>query len=485
MASTTTSSGCSSMPITNNTTTSGRSTSSSNLTFGLEYEFKLRVTAEQLQQELRSNPTTSNIEVVTNPGRVRLSTAGPQYLQNDYLNFAFRDPGNHPQSTTLVSKTTGKQCDFRGYTTEALKIVQRCLQAIPDYHSTTIYQGASKQQDFSSARLHLTNDTSLNGLTNATKVSRGLCTPEEANTTDFIACEIVTAPHSSLEEASEEIAKVSTALCSDHLDYHMDDECAMHIHVGKEDGTPFSLKTLQHLAYLVLVYEHEAARWTIPRNRGADFETASNRVDFATECPAPEPHHAYICDKAGAITEGSVEVIWNYQSLAEIRKALFDDVDAAEDPLKAFVKLMGSTKGRIVNFSYCGRDITNNEPAATVEFRQHQGTLDSGDVLHWGRHCTALVALAEKYATTNTQCPITAWTDTIDIEQLWREMTLPESTRHFYRCRIQEFDARWPDVHPTPLCEPDMVFDDDFSFSDDEESEDSEPDMTEAEVQEK
>jgi hypothetical protein len=234
---------------------------------------------------------------------------------------------------------------------------------------------------------------------------------------------------------------------------------------------------------MVLIYEHEFARWTTPMKPGTDFETKSNRMDFATECPSPEPQHAYLCDQAGNITEGSVEAVWNYQPLSGIRKAIFDDVDSADDPLKAFVKLMGD-RGHIVNFSYSARDVTNNEPAATVEFRQHQGTLSGDDVLHWSRHCTALVALAQKYADNDAQHPITSWKDTIDIENLWREMKLPESTKHFYRLRIREFNERWPDVHQTPLFEPDMVFDYDFSFSD-EESEDFEPSMTEDGIQEK
>ncbi|KAG9957427.1 hypothetical protein KCU61_g9142, partial [Aureobasidium melanogenum] len=455
-----------------------------NITFGLEYELKLRVTASQLRQELQSDPTTKNIEVVTDAGQVRLSKVGPQYLQNDYLNFAFRDNTSHPQRTTLVSKVTGEQCEFRGYSTEALRIVQKRLQAVSGYEATAIYQGQGKQADFSSAPLYLTHDASLNGLNKAAKIATGLCTSDQADTTDFIGTEIVTAPRNSPQEACDEANKISSALRSDGLDYLIDDECAMHIHVGNQDGTRFNIKTLQHLAYLVLIYEHEFARMTVPRKRGSDFETRSNRLDFATECPSPEPHHAYLCDQRGVNTEGSVEVIWNYQSLSDIRKALFDDVDSAEDPYKAFVNLMGD-KGHIVNFSYSACDITNSEPAATIEFRQHQGTLNGDDVLHWARHCTALVALAQKYTDNNTQYPITTWKDNTDIEQLWREMKLPESTKHFYRNRIQEFDERWPDVHQTPLCEPDMVFDDDFSFSD-EESEDSEPNMTEeVDVQEK
>lgn len=459
--------------------------SSNIITFGLEYEIKLRVTASQLQKELQSDPTTKNIEVVTDAGQVRLSKVGPQYLQNDYLNFAFRDDVSHPQRTTLVSKVTGEQCGFRGYSTEALRIVQKRLQTIPGYEATAIYQGQGKQADFSSAPLYLTHDASLNGLSKAAKIATGLCTADQADTTDFIGTEIVTAPRNSPQEACDEASKISAALRSDGLDYHIDDECAMHIHVGNQDGTRFDIKTLQHLAYLILVYEHEFARMTVPRKRGGDFETRSNRLDFATECPSPQPHHAYLCDQQGVNTEGSVEVVWNYQSLSQIRKALFNDVDSAEDPYKAFVNLMGD-KGHIVNFSYAARDTTNNEPAATVEFRQHQGTLNGDDVLHWARHCTALVALAQQYTDDNTQCPITTWSDNIDIEQLWREMRLPESTKQFYRNRIEEYNERWPDVQQTSLCEPDMVFDDDdFCFSD-EESEDSEPNMTEeTDVQEK
>jgi hypothetical protein len=454
-----------------------------NITFGLEYELKLRLTLDQIQEEISSDSVSKHIQVVTDPGQVRLTNVGPQYLQNNYLNFAFRDSQPHPQRTTLVNKATGEQCDYRGYSTEALRIMHKRLQAIPGYQSTSIYQGKGEQSDFSSARLHLTHDASLNGLTKAAKLATGLCTLSEAETTDFVGTEIVTAPHTSPQEACDEVQKISAALRSDGLDYHIDDECAMHIHVGKEDGLPFNLKALQHLAYMVLIYEHEFARWTIPMKRGTDFETKSNRMDFATECPSPEPQHAYLCDQTGNITEGSVEAVWNYQPLSDIRKAIFDDVDSADDPLKAFVKLMGD-KGHIVNFSYSARNVTNNEPAATVEFRQHQGTLSGDDVLHWARHCTALVALAQRYADNDTQHPITSWKDTIDIENLWREMKLPESTKHFYRLRIQEYDERWPDVHQTPLCEPDMIFDDDFSFSD-EESEDFEPSMTEDGIQEK
>ncbi|KAI5196506.1 hypothetical protein E4T39_07775 [Aureobasidium subglaciale] len=464
MASSSTTTGCSSMP--------------SNITFGLEYELKLRLTVDQLKQEIRSN-----VKVVTNPGEVRLSKVGPQYLQNDYRNFAFLDPNSSAPRTSLVTRADGQASLYRGYSTEALSIMQKRLQSTPGLGSVSIYQGVSKQSDFSAARLHLTHDASLNGLTKSAKIATGLCTPEQAETTDFVGTEIVTAPHSSPREACDEVNRISAALRSDGLDYIVDDECAMHVHVGQKDGTPFSVRTLPNLAYLTLIYEHEFARMTIPRKRGTDFETLSNRVDFATECPSPTEHHAYICDQAGNISEGSVEAIWNYQSLSEIRKALFDGVDSAAVPLEAFSKLLGS-KGRMVNFSYCSRDITKNEPAATVEFRQHQGTLEGDDVFHWARHCTALVALAERCAINNTRCSITNWDDTIDIEQLWREMVLPESTKQFYRDRIQSYDERWPDVHQTPLCEPDMVFDDDSSFSD-EESEDSEPSMTETEVQEK
>lgn len=453
------------------------------ITFGLEYELKLRLTKSQIQEELSSDSISKDVQVVTDPGRVRLIKVGPQYLQNDYLNFAFRDSQPHPQRTTLVNRSTGEECDYRGYSTEALRIMQKRLQTIPGYQTTSIYQGKGKQSDFSSARLHLTHDASLNGLTKTAKIATGLCTPLEADTTDFVGTEIVTAPHTSPEEACDEVQKISAALRSDGLNYHIDDECGMHIHVGKQDGSPFNIKALQHLAYLVLIYEHEFARWFTPSRRGTNFETKSNRLDFATECPSPKPQHAYLCDEAGNITEGSVEAVWNYQPLSEIRKSIFDDVDSAENPLQAFIKLMGD-KGHIVNFSYSARNITNNQPAATVEFRQHQGTLNGSDVLHWARHCTALVALAQKYADSNTQHPITTWEDNIDIENLWREMKLPESTRHFYRERLQEFDERWPDVHQTPLCEPEMVFDDDFCFSD-EESEDSEPSMTEEDVQEK
>lgn len=462
----------------------------STLTFGVEYELKIRLTKAQLQEELDSSTTTKHLEIITNPGPVRLSKVGPQYLRNDYVNFAFNDPqatGVYPERATLVSKTTGQECTFRGYSDEALLIMQKHLQAIPGYESTDIYRGAAKKQcDFSSARLHLTTDASLNGLSRTTKLNQGLCSIEDVDNVDFVGAEIVTAPQKSPLEARDEANNISSALSSNGLSYHIDDECALHVHVGKPDGTPLSVKTLQHLAYLTLVYEQEIARLTVPKKRGADFETMSNRVDFAAECPPTAETHAFLTSAQGQTEEGTIKIIYNYESLPNITKALFDKVDKADNKLQAFKQLMGTTKGRIVNFAYCARDIHNNEPAATVEFRQHQGSLSGDDVLHWTRHCTALVALAEHYAETNTQCAVTAWDQNIDIEHLWREMKLPESTKHFYRQRIQEFEQRWPDVHPMPLFEPPFYFDDDDDFSlYDDEAEASEPNMTEADVPEK
>jgi hypothetical protein len=105
--------------------------SHNNITFGLEYELKLRLTKSQIQEEISSDSSSKHIQVVTDPGQVRLSNVGPQYLKNNYLNFAFHDSHSHPQRTTLVNKTTGDECDFRGYSTEALRIMQNATPSHP------------------------------------------------------------------------------------------------------------------------------------------------------------------------------------------------------------------------------------------------------------------------------------------------------------------------------------------------------------------
>lgn len=103
---------------------------------------------------------------------------------------------------------------------------------------------------------------------------------------------------------------------------------------------------------------------------------------------------------------------------------------------------MGPEMGRLVNFSYCNGKKGEHSIPATVEFRQHQGSLDGNDVFHWARHCIALVSLAQRYAAEGKVWESDMhWDDPVNIEHLWEEMDLSKDTRNFYRQRIDQADA--------------------------------------------
>ncbi|KAF1346680.1 hypothetical protein BDV97DRAFT_371252 [Delphinella strobiligena] len=423
------------------------------LSVGFECELKLAFEAQELCSAV---PTVNDLVIIKDHDPVIGQRAAlGQYRDKEYRNWGLSDPANpfYPEETSLQAfKKPNEICSFRMYKDEPLKLVQHVLQAA-DIKSTIHSDLSAKQHDFSQAPWSIQRDASLQGLTLDQKISsfpRTVTTIEQANDVDCYGVELVSWPLTSAASARDNVSRAAEALLvSLKHGFVADVETGMHAHVGHVDGTPFVLPVLQNLFLLVVLFEDElSSLHSQARRRGAENpEIESNRVEFLAD-GAEEVYRA-VPDSANPGQTISRQFYQNFMSITEIERKIFEEVDNATDPQARFRQLTGS-KQHQVNFSYCFRQ----EGAATVEFRQHDGTFDSDTVFHWYHHCRGLVALAQRYAregvTVTQRLNISTWDSRIQIQDLWEEMDLPLESRAFYRTRIATFKDENPLWEPFP-----------------------------------
>lgn len=426
------------------------------LSVGLEFEVKLAFEAEELYE---ANPEIKHMELVKDHQPVigRRAALG-RYHAKTYNNWGLRDNANpiYPEETSLQNYMQSTNiCDFCMYKDEPLKLVQHQLQKA-GIESSIFSDLTTKQKDYSIAPWSIQRDTSLQGLTPEQKLAafhKTITSIEEARETDCYGLELVTWPLTSARSAFDNVTAASEALRTLKHGYILDGETGLHAHVGNVDGTPFSLSVLQNLFLIVVLFEDELSLLhSHKRRRGAgNGEIESNREEFYAE-PAEEVTRL-VPDPIHPGKTISATFYQNYKPVPEIERMIFEDITTAKDPQAQFRQLTGD-KQHAVNFSYCFRDNTQDQAAATVEFRQHDGTFDGETASNWFQHCQSLVALAQRYAregTTITQrLGIHSWNNAIRIEDLWEEMALPLKNRAFYRSRIENIMAEDPSWEPCP-----------------------------------
>ena len=436
------------------------------LSVGFECEIKIAFDESELRA---ANPEVRHLQLVKDHGPVQGKRAAFScYRDKTYQNWGIRNtisPVYFEETSLQNFHQPEHTCDFRMYKDEPLKLVRDILQR--SGISSMIHADLSaKQIDFSAAPWSLQRDASLMGLTSEQKIAAfpySISTVEEAREIDCYGVELVSWPWTSAEAAHDSVKSAGEALRA-HLKHGFvaDHETALHAHVGLVDGSAFPLRVLQNLFLITVLFEDEVSQLhSYQRRRGAgDFEIESNRDEFYSEGAddvsreVPDPEHP-----GKTITRMFIP---NFMSPKEIERKIFTEVDGARDPKVRFRQLSGN-KQHVVNFSYCFRDKAAGEAAPTVEFRQHDGTMDESEIFHWYHHCAGLVSLAQRYAreeTTVTQrLGISTWDSRISIDDLWNEMALPEESQTFYRLRIAKFNESDPSWQPSPpvwdLIQPD------------------------------
>ncbi|KAI4123799.1 MAG: hypothetical protein LQ347_006016, partial [Umbilicaria vellea] len=219
---------------------------------------------------------------------------------------------------------------------------------------------------------------------------------------DSHGMELVSPVFTAHPEAFIEISDIVNAISGTNTDPFgalVTDRCGMHIHVGLppipgssySSNPRFDLATLQHLAYILVMYEAHISTLH-PRHRREGSLVASTIVQSNVGAFRLNPPQTVITGQAfNPITkrmENTTQTL-HMQPLDQVRRMIWRNGMTPN----ALANLMGTGKGRIVNWSYLIR--LPQEGPRTLEFRQHEGTLDPVAVRWWVLFVTGLVRLAK------------------------------------------------------------------------------------------
>ncbi|RDI89588.1 hypothetical protein Vi05172_g714 [Venturia inaequalis] len=446
-------------PASNSSAASIASSSSSTattLTFGVELEGIFAFHQSKLQAHLHSAlPQAHLVKDLTNDQRKSLRQA--RYSKQVYQSWALANAGENVMTAEhSVEHQSGAR--IRAYKDEPLHIVKEILQTTEQGKQILLWnpEDLSKPGVYESSRWILTADQSLQALTEEEKISTfpAKIKNGQGEEWDSYGIELVSPPYleTDLAHAEANISGLLGALETPTSGITTNETCGVHVHIGLPSGDCFPIKVLQHLCELLVIYEDEIARLHPTHRRNRTDEIESNKVRFAAEGLDNEAldfmdRVVPDFDTGDLVTKRHEST---YKAVHEIHRLLFDEVDAATDPVQQLQKSMGKARGMIVNFAYLNR---RNGPQ-TIEFRQHAGSMDSKEIGNWVRFCLGLVKLAWRYADGEGGCGVKHWSDRVDIGDLMEEMGLEDEDREYFQGKVAGFgdegilevEALWQEV---------------------------------------
>ena len=375
-------------------------------TFGVELECVFAFHESLLTDHLKAtNSTAVIVKDLTDDMRRDFRRCRVDYLvtRRQYMGWALTSPV--PLLPSGEKTPTGDRLDkfgCRPYADEILHIALPLLPPNTDFQSL-VYQG--KRDTFS--QWHVCEDTSIMGVDKETLVARLGDRIDDVGTWDSHGLELVSRILEPSPAAFAEISSYLTSLRGNAASRHgalITDHCGMHVHIGlpppadaqRGDLLPsFDLPTIQHLSYLLVMYETEFSSLHPAARREGDMsrtDVASNLDDFYADMESrmtyddddwdPELEDddvamSLLTPPATPSPAQDCEEPYYGLSFSRAREMIF----ASDMTMAKLVKMMcGTTKGHIVNFQYLLRD---EHCARTIEFRQHAGCLEEDDVRHW------------------------------------------------------------------------------------------------------
>lgn len=440
------------------------SSESSSLTFGVEIEFVFAFHQSLLQAHLENVKDASGIEKdvekdISQETRVNLRLVPQRYqtTRQQYNGWGLKLPTSYSpgEAEYWYQERFAEQLrehGYRGYGNEPLYVAQNAMSSkstltgsIPEVY---VHDSFRKAKDFE--KWQLVNDISLLGLPRPDLVA-ALGNQEwgdisgTADEWDSHGIELVSRVLPFVEDSFTEVSDYLDVLHGKRATGHrafLSEFCGLHVHIGHtgyleqgEQRTGFSLSTLQHLAYILVIYQGAISTLFPPSRRGetgvSGMDLGSNRGKFykeATYSPgsedAPDPIYGQVEpeDYQAPMEEDPPDFCFR-----DVRDLIF----AGEQTHKSLADLMcpeGVGRNAIVNFTYTAR--SSGEGARTVEFRQHEGCLDASGVRWWVKFCAQLVLFAERMASRYGAAQEydgkgykwEKWSDEIDIEDLMAEM---------------------------------------------------------------
>lgn len=435
------------------------------LTFGVEFECILAFHESLLREHLDNiGDASAIIKNITNDQRVELRTGGANYFTTRprYMGWALTSEVPFPADRMAPNYDPYVDCHrkfgFRPYSDEIAHVAQALLPGPPDVQSL---RKQGKRMDFS--KWHISEDASLLGVEKDCMRAKLGGRITDVEQWDSHGIELVSRVLSLTDDSFAEITDYLTILHGTTSTLHgafPTSFCGLHVHVGlpvptaDEPLSTFDLPTMQHLAYILVMYEQKISCLHPPSRRigsiAGDVDVVTNLDNFAEATLAENlaKEDDFDLDNwsaSASISDASAETdeVWEEEriSYAVTRRLIF----AADMTMAKLSWLMcGTKKGHIVNFTYLARE--DGFPR-TVEFRQHAGSLDPEGVRWWILFVTGLVKLAahmakefgaeEGYA--GEGYPAAENMGGANLEELWGLMEFEEPGREFFKKRIEEF----------------------------------------------
>jgi len=419
--------------------TSSSTPSNIPLTFGIELEGIFVFHQDKLEEHLKAVFPNATIIKRLNPEQ-RKSLRQKAYHDQLYQSWALANAGEN--TMTAEASLPQEAGQIRAYRDEPLHIVRDLLSTTEQGKQILLHNPANHAKPEEYKSWILTSDHSLSGLQGNEKV---LAYPDKITCMtidkwDTYGIELVSPPYLScdLSKASEDISSLLSAITTPPTSSIMTNRtCGLHVHIGTPSGQSLPLKILQHLSFLLVIYEDEISKLHPYHRRQRTDEIESNKINFASEYPAPNDtiERKVLDEETGEIVTKKFES--TFKAVHAIRRILFDEVDATEDPVFQLQLRMGKHRGQIVNFAYLSRE---NGPQ-TIEFRQHAGSVDAREINYWVEFCLGLVRLAWRYADGEGECRVKHWNDKVDIADLMEDMGLDENVEEFYLEKVEEYDT--------------------------------------------
>lgn len=445
------------------------------LTFGVELECVFAFHQDLLTDHLKKiSASTIIIKELTDEMRRDFRRCQNDYLvtRPQYMGWALTSPV--PLLPSGEKTPTGHRLDkfgCRPYADEILHVALPLLPPSTDFQSL-VYSG--KRETFS--QWHVCEDTSIMGASQKVLLAELGDRIDDIGSWDSHGLELVSRILEPSPAAFEEITSYLTALRGNSASRHgalITQHCGMHVHIGfpppanakTGDVLPsFDLATIQHLSYLLVMYESEFSSLHPTSRReegiGSQTDVASNLDDFYADMESRiiydddewdselvdgEVVPALLTPPATPPAECEDEPYYGL-SFSRAREMIF----APDMTMAKLVRMMcGTKRGHIVNYQYLLRKETG---ARTIEFRQHAGCLQEDDIRHW---VELLIKLVNKAFTMSRKAGVTLGPDSGwngegyphvedkrcggGVAELLTVLEMDEAARTYWMKRLQTF----------------------------------------------